>query len=86
MIEAAKDQFGNSGRQKNEALAGDIKTLKDARLKEWEPKLTSDQTPINPYRIIGDLMNALDEKETIMTQEKLAMSHLFRLNKLPEKK
>ena len=69
MIEAAKDQIGHNGRPKNEALATDIKELKDAWLKEWEPKLASDQVPINPYRIIGDLMNALDEKETIITHD-----------------
>ena len=69
MIEAAKEQLGENGRPKNEALAVDIKTLKDAWLREWEPKLTSDQVPINPYRIIGDLMKALDEKETIITHD-----------------
>jgi acetolactate synthase-1/2/3 large subunit len=69
MIEAAKDQLGNSGRPKNEALAGDIKKLKNAWLKAWESKLTSEQVPINPYRIIGDLMKALDEKETIITHD-----------------
>jgi acetolactate synthase-1/2/3 large subunit len=69
MIEAAKQQLGSDGRQKNEALAGDIKKLKDAWMEKWEPKLVSDEVPINPYRIIGDLMKALDEKETIMTHD-----------------
>ena len=69
MIQAAKDRIGKNGRLKNEALASDIKRLKDAWLKEWEPKLNSDQVPINPYRIIGDLMKALDEKESIVTHD-----------------
>jgi acetolactate synthase-1/2/3 large subunit len=69
MIEAAKDLLGNGGREKNEALASSIKKSKDAWLKEWEEKLTTDQTPINPYRIIGDLSKALDEKTTIMTHD-----------------
>lgn len=69
MIEAARNQIGHKGRPKNEALANHIKELKDAWLKEWEPKLASDQVPINPYRIIGDLMKALDEKETIITHD-----------------
>ncbi len=69
MIEAAKDRIGDGGRPKNEALAGDIKRLKDTWLKEWEPKLSSDQIPINPYRIIGDVMKALDESETIITHD-----------------
>jgi thiamine pyrophosphate-dependent acetolactate synthase large subunit-like protein len=69
MIEAARNQIGHKGRPKNEALANNIKELKNAWLKEWEPKLASDQVPINPYRIIGDLMKALDEKETIITHD-----------------
>lgn len=69
MIEAAKDRLGKSGRQKNEALAGDIKRLRESWLKKWEEKLTSDQIPINPYRVIGDLMKGLPEKETIITHD-----------------
>ncbi len=69
MIEAAEDRLGKGGREKNEALAGNIKGLKNAWLKKWEEKLTSDQIPINPYRVIGDLMKALPENETIMTHD-----------------
>jgi len=69
MIEEAKKQLGHKGRPKNSAIAGEIKAVKEEWLKEWEPKLVSDQIPINPYRIIGDLMKALDEKQTIMTHD-----------------
>ena len=33
------------------------------------PKLTSDEVPINPYRVIWDIMKALDRKETIVTHD-----------------
>jgi acetolactate synthase-1/2/3 large subunit len=33
------------------------------------PKLTSTETPINPYRLIGDLLQTLDRKETIITHD-----------------
>ncbi len=33
------------------------------------PLLTSDEIPINPYRIIWDLMHTVDRSETILTQD-----------------
>ena len=33
------------------------------------PRLTSDEVPINPYRIIWDLMHTLDRTQTIVTHD-----------------
>ena len=35
-----------------------IAALRAAWLEEWAPKLTSDATPINPYRVIAELNRA----------------------------
>ena len=35
----------------------------------WKPKLTSSETPINPYRVIGDFMKTFDPDETIVTHD-----------------
>ena len=40
----------------------------DGRM-EWEPRLTSDEVPINPYRVIRELMLAVDPRETILTHD-----------------
>jgi thiamine pyrophosphate-dependent acetolactate synthase large subunit-like protein len=69
LIEEAKVQLGSAGRKENTALLNEIKTIKDKWLAEWMPKLTSDEVPINPYRIIGDIQKALDEKQTIITHD-----------------
>ena len=50
-------------------VARKIKAVKDEWLKEWMPKLTSNEVPINPYRAIWDIMQALDRKETIITHD-----------------
>ncbi len=51
------------------SVAGEIKAVKDEWMKEWMPKLTSDEIPINPYRVIRDIMQVFDEKDTIITHD-----------------
>lgn len=53
----------------NEKLIEEIRTVKEEWLKEWMPKLTSDETPINPYRVVWDLMHAVDRRKTIVTHD-----------------
>ncbi len=69
LIEEVKKQIGPKGRKENVALIREIKAVKDEFLKEWMPKLTSDEVPINPYRVIWDMMKVLDPKETIAVHD-----------------
>ena len=43
--------------------------MKEQWLAEWMPKLTSDEIPINPYRVVWDLMQAVDQTQTIVTHD-----------------
>jgi thiamine pyrophosphate-dependent acetolactate synthase large subunit-like protein len=43
--------------------------LREAWLKQWLPKLTSNEIPINPYRVMWEFMNATDPNETIVTHD-----------------
>ena len=57
-----------------QARAGDdvqaeVRHLKEADLREWLPRLTADETPINPYRVIWDLNHTLDRARTIITHD-----------------
>jgi acetolactate synthase-1/2/3 large subunit len=47
----------------------EIKAVKEAWLAEWMPRLTSDEVPINPYRVVWDLMKAVDRAQTIVTHD-----------------
>ena len=69
LIDEVKQQIGTQGRKGNDAVAREVKAIKNEWLKEWMPKLTSDERPVNPYRVIWDLMQVLDRKETIMTHD-----------------
>jgi acetolactate synthase-1/2/3 large subunit len=68
LISEVKKQTSNE-RRRNNALIRDIKAVKDEWWKEWMPKLTSEEVPINPYRVIWDIAQALNEKETIITHD-----------------
>jgi acetolactate synthase-1/2/3 large subunit len=69
LIEEAQKQIGIEGRKGDEKVANEIKRLKEEWMTEWLPRLTSDETPINPYRIIWDLMNTVDRTQTIVTHD-----------------
>ncbi len=69
LIEEAKRQAGPRGRPKNAALAREVKAAKEEWLREWMPKLTSAELPINPYRVIWDLMHTVDRAKAIVTHD-----------------
>jgi len=69
LIDEGKKQIGSEGRKGNEDVAKEIKSLKDAWLSEWMSKLTSDEIPINPYRVIWDLMHTVDRTQTIVIHD-----------------
>ena len=69
MGEEVRKQKGGSGLPANPSLIDEIRRVKTEWLKEWMPKLTSDEVPINPYRVIWELRNTLDRKNTIITHD-----------------
>lgn len=46
-----------------------IASIKKAWLDEWKPKCTSNETPIDPYRVLHDLMETVDVENTIITHD-----------------
>ena len=47
----------------------EIAGVKAAWMEEWMPRLTSDEEPLNPYRVIWDLMHSVDLNTTIVTHD-----------------
>ena len=56
-------------RSANRELAAEIRALHDDWLAEWRPRLTSDEVPLNPYRVVWDIMHTVDLDNTIVTHE-----------------
>ncbi len=69
LIDEVKKQAGTNGREDTQNIRAEIKKVKDEWLAEWMPLLTSNEVPINPYRIIWDLMNTVDRSQTILTHD-----------------
>jgi acetolactate synthase-1/2/3 large subunit len=63
-----KDALGTK-RRDHAPVAGQIAQIKMEWLAEWKPKLTSDEVPLSPYRVIWDLMHTVDRANTIITHD-----------------
>ena len=50
-------------------VADEIKAVREPWLAEWRPKLTSDEVPLNPYRVLADLARTVDPDNTIITHD-----------------
>ena len=57
------------GARKRPEVLDEIKKGKEAFLAKFRPWLESDETPINPYRVFGDLMKVLDPKSSFVTAD-----------------
>jgi len=51
------------------AVANEIRSINAAWLEEWMPKLTSNDAPLNPYRVLWDLQKTVDVANTIITHD-----------------
>jgi acetolactate synthase-1/2/3 large subunit len=69
LIEEVKAQAGSRGRAGDSKVAVEIAAVKRAFLEEWMPRLTSDDVPLSPYRVIWDLMHTVDRRRTIVTHD-----------------
>ena len=69
LLEELKLQSGSQGRPVDQSLIDEIGAVKEDWLNHWMPKLTSDEVPINPYRVVWDLMHTVDLDNVIVTHE-----------------
>ena len=50
-------------------FADEIAQVRAAWLKQWMPKLTSNDAPLSPYRVLWDLQKTVDVANTIITHD-----------------
>lgn len=50
-------------------VAAEISEVEAAWMKEWLPLLTSDDTPLSPYRVLWELQSTVDVANTIITHD-----------------
>lgn len=68
-IEACQELLGAKKRTPETSLAMEINQVRQDWLAEWMPTLTSDETPITPYRVIWEFMQNIDPNEAIVTHD-----------------
>lgn len=66
---AVKDRLGGKTRGRADAVAAEIRSVRNDWLEQWMPKLTSNEAPLSPYRVIWDLLQTVDVKNTIITHD-----------------
>jgi thiamine pyrophosphate-dependent acetolactate synthase large subunit-like protein len=69
MIDEVKRQAGSGGRPENTALVKEIKGVQDEKSEKYRAAMESNEKPINPYRVYGDLMQAIDMQNSTVTHE-----------------
>lgn len=65
------DEFGTRHAldARRSAAEAQIRTVRETWKLRWQAKLRSDETPLNPYRVIGDFMKCIDPDTTIVTHD-----------------
>jgi len=69
MIEDASRRPGANERRNDKAPAREVKGVRESFMKEWMAELTSEEEPISPYRVVWDLMHAVDRRKTVVTHD-----------------
>ena len=68
-IDACKDLLGGKAGVQDGSVVEEIAGVRARWLAEWMPKLTSDEVPITPYRVIWDFVQNTDPDATIVTHD-----------------
>jgi acetolactate synthase-1/2/3 large subunit len=69
LVAAVSDRLGGRPRGRAQALEAEIASGREAWLAEWRPRLTSEETPLSPYRVIWDLLHTVDVRNTVITHD-----------------
>ena len=69
MIEEVRAAVGEDGRPEDTRTAEAIAATHAEWRAEWAPLLDSDETPINPYRVIQEINGYLDHANSVVTHD-----------------
>ncbi len=69
LTDAVRDRLNGRQRGRYEEVVSRISTQKDEWMQRWLPKLTSDEVPLNPYRVLWDLLHTADVANSVITHD-----------------
>ncbi|HEV8613897.1 MAG TPA: thiamine pyrophosphate-dependent enzyme [Methylomirabilota bacterium] len=68
-LPALTAELSARGPRKNPRLLDEIRAGKQAFIAKFRPLMESSETPMNPYRVFGDLMKVLDPRNSFVTAD-----------------
>ena len=69
LVAEIHERLGGKPRGRFNQVAQEINTIKAEWLAQWKHKLTANEIPLSPYRVIWDLMHTIDVPNTIITHD-----------------
>jgi len=69
LIEEFKAQGAVADQEKISQVQAQIQAIKEEWLEQWKPLLTSEETPLNYYRVIHEIDQTLDWENSIITHD-----------------
>jgi thiamine pyrophosphate-dependent acetolactate synthase large subunit-like protein len=69
LIDALHARRGHDVAPDADRLAREVRAVRETFMAEWMPRLTSDDHPISPYRVIWELMRTIDRRRAIVTHD-----------------
>jgi acetolactate synthase-1/2/3 large subunit len=69
LLAEVRDRLKGKPRGRRAEVTKQIATMKGEWLAQWMPKLTANDKPLSPYRVIWDLLHTVDVANTIITHD-----------------
>src|SRR3954469_16099508 len=69
LLEEVRDRLKGKTRDRLASVTREIAGMREEWLGQWKHRLTSDSSPISPYRVVWDLLHTVDVKSTIITHD-----------------
>lgn len=69
MLDELVRQQGDKPAARRAVVEAEIAAVREAWDARWRSKLTSNEVPLNPYRVIGDFLRTIDPAQSIVTHD-----------------
>ena len=69
LLDELREQHGDAGKAERVEVENHIRTVRKSWRARWVEKLTSNEIPLNPYRVMGDFMKTIDPANAIVTHD-----------------
>ncbi|WP_251329295.1 thiamine pyrophosphate-requiring protein [Haloplanus pelagicus] len=69
IVDGIEDRVADTGFGRYDDVTAEISEVEAAWRDDWADVLTSDETPINPYRVVHELDRTLDKEEVVATAD-----------------